>query len=82
MNFPEIPKDKWLHAIGGLIIASAVTLVLPDQVLGTSDEIVALLVTMLIGAAKEYRDSLGFGNTEFADFFATVAGAIPILIFT
>jgi len=42
----------------------------------------SLIAAVVFGIAKEWIDSLGFGNVEFKDFFADIAGVWAGLFFT
>ena len=63
-----MPTDKLIHALGGLIIGLAVTLV--------SNPVAGVVAALLVGSAKEwiYDAWMGRGNFEAADLWATVAG--------
>ncbi len=42
----------------------------------------SLIAAVVFGIAKEWIDSLGFGNVEFKDFFADIAGIWVGVFFT
>jgi len=63
-----IAKDKQLHFIAGLAIALvAGSLVAP---------LAGLIAAVIVGAAKEIRDMMGYGTPEWLDFLYTVAGGL------
>lgn len=68
--------DKLYHLIAGTVVAAFtyIAAAIVDPALAGT---MALLATAVVGAAKEARDSLGYGHVEFMDFVATV---IPGLI--
>ena len=63
----EIGKDKIMHLLAGALIA-LITLLL------TGSGLVAVIMATIAGAWKEWWDSKGHGQVEFADFLATAAG--------
>ena len=73
----KIAKDKQLHILAGFIVAVVA------QVL-TGSPLVALLASVVVGAAKEAYDATGRGTVDLWDFVATVAGGalfvVPLLI--
>ena len=71
------PIDKQAHFWWGWAIAATLYSINPWF---------AILVTAIIGASKELRDSLGYGTPDAKDFAATalggVAGALCCLLLT
>lgn len=70
----EIPQDKLLHFIAGMLIVA-----LCSVVEGFAP--CACVVGVVGGALKEFYDSRGNGSVEALDFTATAAGAITMQIF-
>lgn len=72
-------KDKRLHSLaGGLIsgVTGEVTSALTDNKwLGI---LAGVATGVLIGAAKEYRDTKGFGTPDKNDFYATALGSATV----
>lgn len=64
-----LATDKLLHISFGYIIANVVVTLTGSLVLG-------LLACAIIAAAKEWRDSKGFGTPEVLDFAVTVVGGL------
>lgn len=63
-------NDKFIHFIAGVAVCAFVYPISP---------IYAVVLTFVVGAAKELRDSRGYGVVEFLDFFATGMGAVTLL---
>jgi len=63
-----LDEDKQGHLLGGMLIGAVTTLVTGKDTYGT-------YLGCGVGAAKELRDSMGYGQAEFADFAYTCAGA-------
>ena len=66
MTLPLIPQDKANHFVYG-VVAYALALLFVSP-------LVALGITIVIGAAKEAWDANGRGCVELLDFLATAAG--------
>ena len=65
----NLPRDKQLHFIAGFLVA---------LVAGSlcSSLWVALLAAVVVGAAKEGYDALGYGTVDLWDFIWTVLGGL------
>lgn len=72
--------DKKLHFLAGILISTAVCIVLPSEVAGISGGAVGFAAATVAGALKELRDRMGFGQVEVADFLATSLGGAVILL--
>ena len=64
----KMPLDKQAHAWAGLAIMLAVSLF--------AGWVVGLAVAVVAGIAKEVYDALGFGQSDFMDAVATIAGGV------
>lgn len=64
--------DKLLHFIVGFG---------SSFVVGVRSPLAGLVVSLLLGAGKEFYDAFGYGTPELADFLATVSGGVVSLIF-
>ena len=67
-----MPRDKYLHMIGGAVIMAACLLA------GLS-QLNAMMLVSLAAAIKEALDAIGFGTPEWLDAHATVAGGWWVL---
>ena len=63
----KIGADKIVHLLAGALISSVTLLI-------TGSGVTAIIVAVAAGFWKEWWDSKGHGNVEFADFLATAAG--------
>lgn len=68
----NIPADKALHFIAGMIIVAVVTTLFPAAADYT------FLAAVILGFGKEIYDLLTDGHFDFADFYATVLGGLLI----
>lgn len=73
---PLIPQDKANHAVYGSVLCAVG--VLAAQALGFPP-FWGIALPVVIGAAKEARDRMGYGTPDIMDFAWTVAGALPVL---
>lgn len=74
-------KDKLLHGIVGAVVGGGVTYLCEKIFFNGNNSLTCAIAGSVAGTAlaiaKEYRDSKGFGNVEFADALAT--GGIAVL---
>lgn len=68
----NIPADKALHFIAGMIIVAVVTTLFPASADYT------FLAAVILGFGKEIYDLLTDGKFDFGDFYATVLGGLLI----
>ena len=74
-----IKADKFLHFIGGMIIAQVVCVLLAHACNGWMSFVGAFLLGTLIVAAKEISD-IKFGVPSWKDFIASVVGVVVGLL--
>jgi hypothetical protein len=74
-----IAEDKLLHFVGGLTIYST-CLIINDIFEINMDNQKCIIPVITAALAKEYHDSLGYGNNDVYDFVATITA--PILLYT
>jgi hypothetical protein len=72
MKLPLIPLDKANHIIYGIAIYILANLLLI--------EMLAFLVVMLFGIAKELYDFKSYGKFDILDLLATISGAAILTI--
>ena len=81
MNLPQLPLDKAMHVIYGLV-AGLLGAVIAGQI-GVMPAIGAAALGALVGAAKEVADKvLKLGEPSVGDFVATAAGGAAIALAT
>lgn len=73
----NLPSDKMLHFIAGLMITAFVAVVVPRFAP------IAMTVAVVAGFAKELRDEIAYGGFDWYDLLATVLGGVvmQVLIF-
>jgi hypothetical protein len=69
----EITKDKYLHFIAGIIIASICVIIL-------NLNLFCIIPTAIIGVAKEVYDYLSYGKFDCMDLLYTVLGGLLIFL--
>lgn len=69
----EVPMDKWLHFIAGLIIAACCNICF--------DVLVCIGPVIVAGLLKEVFDKYTTGKVDFYDVLATVFGGAVIQLF-
>lgn len=77
----SIPKDKLLHVLAGIFITLVVLRVSRVFVIDNfTAKIIALLITIIIGFLREYRQKKQGGIFDIKDFIATLLGSMIVLI--
>jgi hypothetical protein len=73
----NLPSDKMLHFIAGLMITAFGAVVVPRFAP------IAMTVAVVAGFAKELRDEIAYGGFDWKDLLATVLGGVvmQVLIF-
>lgn len=69
----KVPYDKWLHVIGGLVVASFFAISLGWKCV--------LPVALVAGLLKEVFDYFTTKNFDLWDWVATIAGGFVIQVF-
>lgn len=70
----QIPKDKLLHFIAG-ILSTAIVAKLPFM------EYFGFVGAIVAGIAKEVRDKITYGGYDWKDLAATIAGGVIMQLF-
>ena len=65
----NIPKDKKLHFLAGVIVCFVVALIFKNPMYG-------LIASVIAGIGKEIYDYYDYGKFDFADALATWVGGI------
>lgn len=68
----NIPHDKLLHFIVGMLITALVAIVLPNW---------AFTSAIIVGVAKEAYDHIDYGKVDWKDLAATIIGGLIMQIF-
>lgn len=68
MNILEIPSDKALHFIAGLLVVAIAATTLPCV------DNWAIVFALVAGVGKEIRDQIAYGGFDWKDFVVTIAG--------
>ena len=71
-NLADIPQDKLLHFIAGMIVAAIAAIVSPN---------IAFVASILAGSVKEIYDDISYRGADLKDLVATIAGGLTMQIF-
>lgn len=71
----DIPSDKRLHIIAGLVIAAFFALVIP------TGRLWCMAPAIVAGIAKELYDYFDYGKFDWVDMLYTITGGFVIQVF-
>lgn len=71
----NIPPDKALHFIAGLLVVAFVATIIPCIANW------AIIFAIIAGLGKEIRDELVYGGFDWKDLVATVLGGVVMQVF-
>lgn len=71
----EIPLDKALHFIAGLLVVAFVATIIPCI------DNWAIIFAIIAGISKEIRDELVYGGFDWQDLVATILGGLAMQVF-
>lgn len=74
MNILEIPSDKALHFIAGLLVVAIAATIFPC----VADW--AIVFALIAGVSKEIRDEIVYGSFDWKDLIVTIAGGAVMQI--
>lgn len=69
-----VPVDKYIHVVVCIVIAGLIAHIVPCPKVISA--IVAVVVTIAIGVAKEFYDKKDYGLFDWNDILADVCGAV------
>jgi hypothetical protein len=77
MKLRNIPPDKALHFIAGLLVVALAATTLPSVANW------AIVFALIAGVGKEIRDEIVYGGFDWKDLLATILGGVvmQVLIF-
>jgi hypothetical protein len=71
----NIPSDKALHFIAGLLVVALAATTLPSVANW------AIVFALVAGVGKEIRDQIVYGGFDWKDLVATIAGGAVMQMF-
>ena len=74
MNLLNIPADKALHLIAGMLVVAFVATIFPC----VSHWV--FVFALIAGVGKEIRDELAYGGFDWKDLIVTIAGGAVMQI--
>lgn len=75
MKLHNIPSDKALHFIAGLLVVAIAATIFPC----VADW--AIVFALIAGVSKEIRDEIVYGSFDWKDLVVTIAGGLVMQVF-